>query len=80
MRLPVVLILGFCCFIWQIIEMLTGSMSQHGGLLHQSSNGEKDLHALHGRIQRSLHFHVRLRNVLSGWKTHCQTGEDPPGK
>lgn len=62
----------------QVVEMFAGAVSQHGRLLHQSPDREKDLHAVHGRVQCTLHFHVHLRNVLSYWEAHRQTGKDPP--
>lgn len=42
----------------QTLQVFPGTLSQHRGLLHQSSNREEDLHALHGRVQCHLHLNV----------------------
>lgn len=62
----------------QVVQVFTGAMSQHCGLLHQSSNGEKDLHAVHGHIQSAVHLHVYLRDDLPHRQAHLQIGEGPP--
>lgn len=57
--------------------MFPGTVSQHGGLLHQSPDREEDLHALHGCVQRHLHLNVRPRDGLSHRQAHLQSDKHP---
>lgn len=57
--------------------MFDRSVPQHRRLLHQPSHREKDLHAVHGRVQRALCLHVPPRDDLPRRQAPHQGGTGP---